>query len=216
MLGNRCLCDCYGNWPSWGGAGRGRGARGPLRDCSGPRRGVRVGAGLRGGLGDPGRSSLMPAETLLRQVLFLGPLAAPARSVGRGVEGSVTKPPEQVPRLGSASTRVDQGRPGGAWPPGGAGGTRRCAPSSAGVLGSSRGHVPCIAPSSTSSLCLWTGQGVPKPCSGPWHLPEGFTCSWGSMSSTQTPVLGWRGAKWTERKGRSILKALGLHPGVCG
>lgn len=30
LLGNRCQCDCYGNWPSWGGAGRGRGAPGQL------------------------------------------------------------------------------------------------------------------------------------------------------------------------------------------
>lgn len=37
LLGNRCQCDCYGNWPSWGGAGRGRGALGPLSASSRPR-----------------------------------------------------------------------------------------------------------------------------------------------------------------------------------
>ena len=36
LLGNRCLCDCYGNWPSWGGAGRGRGAPGQLGAHSKP------------------------------------------------------------------------------------------------------------------------------------------------------------------------------------
>lgn len=128
MLGNRCLCDCYGNWPSWGGAGRGRGARGPLRDRSRPCRGVGVGAGHRGGLGDPGRPSLMSAETLLRHVLFPGPLAAPARLVGRRVDGERHQVPPSRSRGRGLQLPADQGRPGGAWPPGGAGGTRRCAP----------------------------------------------------------------------------------------
>lgn len=44
LLGNRCLCDCYGNWPSWGGAGRGRGAPGHLGAHSKPlSEGVRAG-----------------------------------------------------------------------------------------------------------------------------------------------------------------------------
>lgn len=45
LLGNRCLCDCYGNWPSWGGAGRGRGALGPPGVRSWPPRRGGVGAG---------------------------------------------------------------------------------------------------------------------------------------------------------------------------
>lgn len=63
LLGNRCLCDCYGNWPSWGGAGRGRGAPGHLGAHSKPpTEGVRMGyrLGPRAGLGEPGSSSRTP------------------------------------------------------------------------------------------------------------------------------------------------------------
>lgn len=112
MLGNRCLCDCYGNWPSWGGAGRGRAAGGPLRDRSGPRRGVGVGAGAPRGSGRPGSPKpdvcrdLAPPRTL--------PGAA-GRSCPLGGEasgwGASPSPPEQVLRPGSALTRG----PGAAW-----------------------------------------------------------------------------------------------------
>ena len=71
-----------GAGPAGGGLREGRSEIAP-----GPAEGWEWGLGRRGVLGDPGRPSLMSAETLLRHVLFPGPLAAPARSAGRRVDG---------------------------------------------------------------------------------------------------------------------------------
>lgn len=47
MLGNRCLCDCYGNWPPWGGpAGALRGAAPEI--APGPAEGWGWGLGAEG------------------------------------------------------------------------------------------------------------------------------------------------------------------------
>lgn len=86
LLGNRCLCDCYGNWPSWGGAGRGRGAPGPLLASSRP--GPRGGGGgwAPSGSGRAGSPEPDTAQTLLRRLLFHG---APALRSLLGGEGGV-------------------------------------------------------------------------------------------------------------------------------
>lgn len=119
MLGNRCLCDCYGNWPSWGGAGRGRGALGPLRARSRPGPGVGVGAGLPSCLGDSGGPSLTPAETLLCHLLFQGVIVPllPAQWQGEGNVPSTRAAPSSQGRefaleLGCAGATRG---PGTAW-----------------------------------------------------------------------------------------------------
>lgn len=71
LLGNRCQCDCYGNWLSWGGAGRGRGAPAP------------------GGSGGVGSPELDAAEILLRPLLLHG-ATCPLLSIWCGGEGSDT------------------------------------------------------------------------------------------------------------------------------
>lgn len=94
LLGNRCQCDCYGNWPSWGGAGRGRGAPGPLSSSSRPQ--PRGGGG--GGSWDPsgsgGVGSPEPdaAETLLRPLVFHG-APCPLFPAWCGGVGSETQSP---------------------------------------------------------------------------------------------------------------------------
>lgn len=76
LLGNRCQCDCYGNWPSWGGAGRGRGALGPLSASSRPRPRGGGGGGNWAPSGSGGCRVAEPdaAETLLHPLLFHGVL----------------------------------------------------------------------------------------------------------------------------------------------
>lgn len=94
LLGNRCQCDCYGNWPSWGGAGRGRGAPGPLSASSRPRPRGGGGGGSWAPSGSGGVGSPEPdaAETLLHPLLFHGATCL-LLSARCGEEGSDTQSP---------------------------------------------------------------------------------------------------------------------------